>query len=382
MSDDERAARYHRHQLVLEAAGLALTVAYLLAVLVIGVSRDLAQAVARLTSAWWAQVAIVTVALGVGHGLLAFPLASIRGYVLPRRYGLLHQSALSWLGDRLKASALGGILGLAGVEVIYGLLRLTPWWWLIAAAVFFVGYVLMTFVVPVWVLPLFYRLTPLPPGPLRERLLALADRAGVPVVGVWIADQSRKSRTANAAVIGLGRTRRILLFDTLLTEFRPEEIQSVLAHELGHHVHGDIRRGLLVQGLLTLVTFAIADVALRAGVTLAGLSGPADPAGVPWLGLVLLVLGLVAMPIGNAFSRRIERQADDFALVTTADREAFIGAMERLARLNLAERRPHPVKEFMLYSHPAIDRRIARAKAAVRAAAGRGAGAPPCEASL
>ena len=382
MSDDERAARYHRHQLVLAAAGLALTVAYLLAVLVTGLSHDLAQAVARLTSAWWAQVAIVTVTLGVGHGILTFPLASIRGYVLPRRYGLLHQSALSWLGDRLKASALGGSLGLAGVAVIYGLLRLTPWWWLIAAAVFFVGYVLMTFVVPVWVLPLFYRLTPLPPGPLRERLLALADRAGVPVVGVWIADQSRKSRTANAAVIGLGRTRRILLFDTLLTEFRPEEIQSVLAHELGHHVHDDIRRGLIVQGLLTLVTFVIADVALGAGVTLWGFSGAADPAGVPWLGLVLLVLGLVAMPIGNAFSRRIERQADDFALVTTADHEAFIGAMERLARLNLAERRPHPVKEFMLYSHPAIDRRIARAKAAVRAAAGRGAGAPPCEASL
>ena len=382
MSDEERAARYHRHQLMLAAAGLALTVAYLLAVLVTGLSHDLAQEVARLTSPWWAQVAIVTVALGVGHGMLTFPLASIRGYVLPRRYGLLHQSVLSWLGDRLKASALGGILGLAGVEVIYGLLRVTPWWWLIAAAVFFVGYVLMTFVVPVWVLPLFYRLTPLPPGPLRERLLALADRAGVPVVGVWIADQSRKSRTANAAVIGLGRTRRILLFDTLLTEFQPEEIQSVLAHELGHHVHGDIRRGLVVQGLLTLVTFAIADVALRAGVTLGGLSGPADPAGVPWLGLVLLVLGLLAMPIGNAFSRRIERQADDFALVTTADREAFIGAMERLARLNLAERRPHPVKEFMLYSHPAIDRRIARAKAAVQGAAGRGAGAPPCEASL
>jgi STE24 endopeptidase len=194
-------------------------------------------------------------------------------------------------------------------------------------------------------------------------LLALAERAGVPVVGVWIADQSRKSRTANAAVIGLGRTRRILLFDTLVADFTPEEIRSVLAHELGHHVHGDIRRGLAVQGALTLVTFAVADIALRAGVGGWGLSGPADPAGLPWLGLILVVLGVIAMPLGNAFSRRIERQADDFALVTTADAAAFIGAMERLARSNLAERRPHPVKEFMLYSHPAIDRRIARARA-------------------
>ncbi len=369
MSDDERAARYHRRQLLLAGAGLALTLAYLLIVLMTGASRDLAQATARLTSAWWAQVAIVTVVLGGAYELLAFPLAWVRGYVWPRRYGLLHQSAPSWLGDRLKASALGGILGLAGVEVIYGLLRVSPWWWLIAAAVFFVGYVLMTFVVPIWVLPLFYRLTPLEPGPLRERLLALADRVGVPVGGVWIADQSRKSRTANAAVVGLGRTRRIVLFDTLLADFPPEEIQSVLAHELGHHVHGDIRRGLVVQGLLTLVTFAVADVALRSGVRWWGLSGPADPAGIPWLGLVVLVLGVVAMPIGNAFSRRIERQADDFALGATADPDAFVGAMERLAALNLAERRPHPVKEFMLYSHPAIHRRIARATARKREAA-------------
>jgi len=363
MSDDERATRYHRRQLLLAAAGLALTLAYLLAVLVTGASRDLAAAAARWTSAWWAQVAIVAIVLGGAYGVITFPLSWVRGYVLPRRYGLLHQSMRPWLADHLKASAIGGALGLAGVEVIYGLLRTTPWWWLVAAAVFFAGSVVMTFVVPVWVLPLFYRLTPLEPGPLRDGLLALAERAGVPVVGVWIADQSRKSRTANAAVIGLGRTRRILLFDTLVADFTPEEIRSVLAHELGHHVHGDIRRGLAVQGALTLVTFAVADIGLRAGVGVWGLSGPADPAGLPWLGLILVVLGVIAMPLGNAFSRRIERQADDFALVTTADAAAFIGAMERLARSNLAERRPHPVKEFMLYSHPAIDRRIARARA-------------------
>jgi STE24 endopeptidase len=148
----------------------------------------------------------------------------------------------------------------------------------------------------------------------------------------------------------------------LITGFAPAEIESVLAHELGHHVHGDIRRGLVAQGLLTLATFAAADVALGLGIRWWGLSGPADPAGVPWFALVMVVLGLVAMPLGNAFSRWIERQADDFALVTTADREAFVGAMERLARLNLAERRPHRLKELMLYSHPAIDRRIARAR--------------------
>src|SRR5262245_9853912 len=230
MSDDERARRYHRLQLVLAGAMLALGLSYLVGVLVTGVARDVSSAAARGMDAWWWQVGVVAIALGAGHQLLVFPLACVRGYVLPRRYGLLHQSRLSWLGDRLKAGLLGGVLTLAGVEIVYGLLRVTRWWWLLAAAVFFAGQVVMAVVVPIWVLPLFYRLRPLEAGALRERVQALADRVGVAVVGVWVADQSRKSRTANAAVVGLGRTRRIVLFDTLVSGFAPAEIESVLAH--------------------------------------------------------------------------------------------------------------------------------------------------------
>src|SRR5439155_520860 len=215
---------------------------------------------------------------------------------------------------------------------------------------------------PAWAVPLCHPPTPLADEELRERPLTLARRAGVPVVGVWIVDQSRKSRTANAAVVGLGRTRRIVLFDTLATGFTPEEIESVLAHELGHHVHGDARRGLAVQGALTLASFWLADRLLRAGAPAFGLAGASDPAGMPWLALVLLALSLVALPLGNAFSRWVERQADGFALATTGNPGAFIAAMERLAELNLAERRPSRLEELVLYSHPALDRRIARAR--------------------
>src|SRR5207245_862896 len=132
-------------------------------------------------------------------------------------------------------------------------------------------------------------------------LLALARRAGVTAIGVFVADQSRKSRTANAAVVGLGRTRRIILFDTLLAEFSPEEIESVLAHELGHHAHGDMRRGLLVNGALTLVTAWLAAFALDAGVGMLGLAGPADPAGLPWLALVALVARKQGLGVPGAY---------------------------------------------------------------------------------
>jgi STE24 endopeptidase len=182
---------------------------------------------------------------------------------------------------------------------------------------------------------------------------------------VWVADQSRKSRTANAAVVGLGRTRRILLFDTLL-EFAPDEVEAVLAHELGHHVHHDIWRGLVAQGVFTLIGFGVADRALAAGVGWWGLRDVTDAAGIPWLALVLGALALVTLPVSNGYSRWIEQRADDFALRVTGDLHGFVGAMERLARLNLAERRPHWLKELVLYSHPAIDRRIARARERLR----------------
>jgi STE24 endopeptidase len=361
------ADRYHRLQLFLSLLGLGLSIAYLLALIFTDAGHGLALAAARVTTARWGQVALVALALGAGQGVLTLPLKVIRGFWLPRRFGLLHQPLGGWLTDQLKAALIGGALGLAAVEIVYALLALTPLWWIVAAAIFIAAQIAMAALVPIWIVPLFYRLTPLADSGLRDRLLALARRAGVAAIGVFVADQSRKSRTANAAVVGLGRTRRIILFDTLLAEFRPEEIESVLAHELGHHAHGDMRRGLLVNSVLTIVTMWLAALGLDLGVALLGLSGPADPAGLPWLALVVTALGLVQLPLANGFSRWIEQQADDFALATTGNARAFIGAMERLGGLNLAERRPSRLKEIFLYSHPALERRIARAERGGRA---------------
>jgi STE24 endopeptidase len=358
---DDAAARYHRTQLVLGIVGYVLGAGYLAIVL----AADAAGVLARMLGSWpwWAQVAAISAVLGGGHRVLTAPLAWLRGWRLPRRHGLLHQPFGGWLADRAKAAALGALLGLAGVELVYAVLRAWPaWWWLAAAAAFVGVSLLLAVVLPIWIVPLFYRLTPLADEELRARLLALATRVGVPAVGVFVADQSRKSRTANAAVLGLGATRRILLFDTILG-FAPREIEAVLAHELGHHVRRDMWRGLLMNSALTVAGFVVAHLVLTAVVAWRGLSGLDDPAGLPWLALVFGATALLALPIVNGYSRWIERRADDFALRVTGDVDGFVGAMERLAGLNLAERRPHRVKEWLLSSHPAIDRRIARARA-------------------
>ncbi|MCI0548594.1 MAG: M48 family metalloprotease [Candidatus Rokubacteria bacterium] len=369
MSDQTRARDYHRRQLRLRLLGLALTAVYLVAVLASGVARDLRDALAHLTPHWWLALPLMLAVLGGVYRLLTLPLAWLSGFWLPRRFGLLHQSLARWAWDAVKASLIGAVLGLAMAELVYLLLRTTAWWWLAGAAALLAGSALVTLVAPIWLVPLFYRLTPLADdGGLAARLERLAARAGAPVLGVWVADQSRRSRTANAAVTGLGRTRRVILFDTLVHEFTADEVESVLAHELGHHVHGDIWRGLLVQGGLTVAAFAGADLALRAGADALGLAGPGDLAGLPLLGLVLLGAGLVGLPVGNGWSRHVERQADAFALRTTGNPAAFIGAMERLGALNLAERDPHPLVELLLYSHPSLGRRIAHARLFLRPA--------------
>src|SRR5262249_51533651 len=156
-----------------------------------------------------------------------------RGYLLPRRFGLLHQRLSAWALDRLKGAALGAVIGLVVLEVIYAVIAATPAWWIVAGAFVAVVSLLGAIVFPVWIVPLFYRLTPLGDAPLAARLETLARRAGVPVIGVWVVDQSRKSRTVNAAVAGFGRTQRIVLFDTLLATLGADEVESVLAHELG-----------------------------------------------------------------------------------------------------------------------------------------------------
>jgi STE24 endopeptidase len=361
-AEEARARAYHRRRLALSLLDLVGSAIYLLALVETHAARHLADLLAPWAARWWVQVALVLTVLACGYRLAIFPLAWLSGFWLRRRYGLLHQPFGHWLWDAAKAGLLGGIVGLLAAEILYGLLRLTPFWWVWGAVVFLIGHSMLALIAPVLLVPLFYRLTPIPEGSLKARLLALARRVGVPVSGIWMVDQSRKSRTANAAVTGLGRTRRILLSDTLIQQFAPDEVEAVLAHELAHHLHHDVPRGLLVQGVLTLATFWVADCALRLGVGPLRLEGPADVAGLPLFGLILLILSLAALPLGNGWSRHVERRADRFALETIPDASAFIRSMERLAALNLAQRDPHPLEEFLLYSHPSVGRRIASAR--------------------
>jgi STE24 endopeptidase len=366
-ASDADARRYHRRLLGVAIADFGLGVAALVAWQATGAARWLADVLAATLSARVLIVAGMVSGVGGSIALLTFPLDVLGGFWLPRRAGLLVQPFRGWVADRAKTLALGGGLALVAAEIVYGLLAWSPdRWWLLSAVILAAGAVLFTLVLPVWVVPLFYRLTPLQDHGLRARLLALAARAGVPAAEVSVADLSHKGRSANAAVVGLGRTRRILVADTLLDSFPPDEVEVVLAHELAHHARGHVTQGLAVQSVLLGMLLWGADRILGGLARPPAVVDPADPAGVPLLGLILTALGLVATPILAAWSRRVEREADRAALEVTRAPAAFVAAMERLGDLNLAERRPARLKELFCGTHPSLEERIARGRAAAR----------------
>jgi STE24 endopeptidase len=368
--NEDRAARYQR--LGRRASVLELLISgSLLVVLILTDSsialRDLAvTATAGLADFLRpaAVVAVYVVLLAALNEALTLPLAFYRGHLLERRYGLAAQSGGAWLRDHVKAGLLGLILILVACEVLYACLRYSPeWWWAITGGILSAAVITLAILAPVILLPLFYHFTPIQRDELRERLVMLAARAGARVVGAYEWRVSDRTHKANAALTGLGSTRRILLSDTLLSTYSDDEIEVILAHELGHHVHRDIWVALACQAALLLAGLYCASRLLEAGGQAVGLTATSDVAGLPLVALAAGGLSLVLVPIANALSRAHEYRADRFAIDLTGNPAAFISAMKRLAAQNLAEELPSRLVEILFHTHPPTARRIALARA-------------------
>jgi STE24 endopeptidase len=305
-------------------------------------------------------VCLFVASVALLHEIAALPLALYSGYVLEHRYGLSRQTFWQWLADHLKGTAVGLALGTILALIVYGIMARWPnTWWLISAAVFSLLMIVLANLAPVVLLPLFFRLRPLDRPTLRERLERLANRAGARIVGVYRWDLGQKTVKANAALTGMANTRRILIADTMLEQFSEDEIEVVLAHELAHHVHGDIWRGIVLETTLTLIGFYAAHRLLLEFGPRFGITEIADPAGLPLLLLAAGAVSVVLMPVALAISRAHERRADRFALDLTRNPAAFATAMRRLGVQNLAEERPSRLVQWLFYSHPPLEERLA-----------------------
>ncbi|HNV03693.1 MAG TPA: M48 family metalloprotease [Vicinamibacterales bacterium] len=376
--NEDRAGRYHRLRRRAAAGSAAWTAAWLIVLLLTGWSRNLSEAAGRMTaglpSALRLPGAVIVWALAVAavHEAGRLPFACYNGFILERRYGLSRQQAAAWLADHLKSGLVGLAFALAAsVWVAACLQRWPDGWWLPAWAGAAAAAVAAAWAAPVLVLPLFCALQPLRDEALRRRLLALAARAGVPAIDIVEWRLSGRSSRANAALVGLGRTRRIVVSDTLASDYRSEEVEAVVAHELAHRAHRDIWFALGIDAAQTAAALLASDAALRAAAGPLSLAGAPVAAGLPIVALVSLAVGLLSAPAAHALSRARERRADRYALDLTGNADAFARAVRRLGAHNLAEEHPGPLARAFFHTHPPVEERLAAARAW---AAARGAG--------
>ena len=369
--DTPQARSYNRIRRRLSVADFALSLALLAVLLFVNtgqgsrwteVLRDWAYSGARQHYAL--AVFFYLGMLLLGAKLIGLPL-DYYGFRLEHRYELSNQKLRGWIWDEVKGWLLGLALATIVVELLYWTIRIAPQhWWLVTWAVFIVLMVFFAQIAPVVLFPIFYKFQPLQNEELRERLVRLGERAGTRVRGVYEWKLSEKSKKANAALTGLGTTRRIILADTLLQNYSADEIEAILAHELGHHVHQHIIKGIAVQVAITFFGFWAASALLRYAVEQRQMfPSMADFANLPLLALLATVLSLLLMPAMNAYSRYNERQADRYCFTAIPSVAPFITSMDKLAEQNLAERKPAGWLEWLFHSHPAIWRRIQAAQA-------------------
>lgn len=361
----KQAKQYARIRRRLWLVDTIFSALYALAWLFFGWASALRDWLMGFTENPWLLVPLFVAIFGGIYTLINLPLAYYSGFVLPHRFGQSNQSFNDWVVDQIKGLAVGAPIGLILLEFLYLVLRATgDLWWLWAAAGMLLFSVLLSNLAPILIMPIFNKYVPLGDEhkELADRLLALAKRANTKVRGVFKFDMSKRTKSANAALTGIGNTRRIVLGDTLINEFSTDEIETVLAHELGHHVHRDIPFLITFGAVSTALSLFLASLALNWAIDTFGFTGPADIAAFPALGLILGAYGLITMPIDNAISRWRERMADDYALQSTGKSEAFASAFTRLANQNLGEVDPEKWVVFLFYSHPPLGERIEKAR--------------------
>ena len=362
--DSPEAREYNRSKRWLEIGDLAVSFGFLAVLLATGWSntlRDWAVGMAR--DHYVLQLFYYVLFLSILSKVLGFGL-DFYGFRLEHRFNLSSQRLGSWLKDSAKGWVLGLVLGTVLCEIVYALIRTSPdHWWIFGWLIFLGLFIFFAQIAPVVLFPLFYKFVPLQNEGLKERLMRLGERAGTRVRGVYEWKLSEKTKKANAALTGLGNTRRIIVADTLLENYNDDEIEAVLAHELGHHVHGHISKMIIVEAIVTLAGFWAANEVLHCAIDQQHMfEHMSDFANLPLLALVSTVLSVLLMPALNAYSRYTERQADVYCWKSVPSIAPYVSAMEKLNRQNLSESHPSRLVEILFHSHPPVSKRIAAAE--------------------
>lgn len=289
--------------------------------------------------------------------IIMIPLSYYRGFVLEHRFGLSNQTAVMFFADLGKEKGIEIILSTGAFTGIYALMVHMPkYWWLISASIMTVFIIIGAYLYPVLIDPLFYRFEKLDDADFTEEILEITDRAGIEIDDILTADASRRTVRANAYFTGFGNTKRIVLYDNLLSDFSRDEVLSVVAHEAAHWKYAHIIKSMAISIAGGFIGFFILSI------TFFRADSGADIRYIFILILIISLITFISLPFQNIISRHFEKQADELSLELTGDHDAQISLMTGLATSNLSNVRPHPIIRFILYSHPPIMERIREAK--------------------
>lgn len=325
-----------------------------------GLSQRLVDEISGPVSGIYAVFILYVLMAGFVLGVLLFPLGYYKDFYLEHRYNLSNQTFFKWLFEDIKGIAISLIIGIPVLLAFYyTLIKFGNLWWLPFAILLFVVSVILARVVPVFILPLFYKITPVEDTELKARITSLAEDAGITVENVYKFDMSKNTKKANAAFTGIGKSKRILLGDTLLENYTHDEIETVIAHELGHYKKKHIVKNIIIGTVSSFLTLFIIANLYSISLKWFGFNKITDIAALPVLTLWAMVVGLVQSPLTNIISRKFEYQADEYAVSSTGKTNAFKSTLEKLTTQNLGDKDPHPFVEWFFYSHPSIRNRIA-----------------------
>ncbi|MCG6914425.1 M48 family metallopeptidase [bacterium BMS3Abin03] len=325
----------------------------------LGYSQKLADYISLSFNEKYLVFLVFIFSIGIVSSILFAPVNFYTGFYLEHKYKLSNQTFGKWLWENLKSSLVSLAIGIPILLVFYFTMnQFGDLWWLPFGVVMFFVSVVLTQIFPVLILPIFYKLTPIDSNELKSKIEALASDAGIKIENIYKFDLSKNTKKANAAFTGLGETKRIILGDTLIDNYSNEEIETVIAHELGHYKKKHIVKNIIYGTVVSFLTFFIIALLYQKSLNWFGFLSITQIAALPLLALWSMLIGVIQMPLGNILSRKFEYEADEYAIDSTKMPREFINTLEKLTEQNLGDKEPHPFVEWFFYSHPSIKNRI------------------------
>jgi len=361
--DNTQAKKYSNTKLAFSISETILSFVILFLFTFLGLSIRFEMYLRTLSNNDYLVFIIYVMVLIIGSTILFSPINYYTDFHLEHKYNLSNQSFLKWILEGSKAAMIGAAFGIPLLLLFFYILKkFGIMWWLPFGIILFIFSVVLAQIVPILILPLFYKVTLLENESLKEKIMHLCNNAGLKVGSVFKFDMSKNTKKANAAFTGLGKTKRILLGDTLLDNYSEDEIETVIAHELGHYKKKHIVKNIGIGTLSSFLTFYLIAHLHEISLDWFGFKGITQISSLPLLGLWAAIVGLIQTPISNYISRKFEYEADNYAITSTNKADAFIKTLEKLTDQNLGDREPHPFVEWFFYSHPSIKNRIANIK--------------------